>query len=178
MSTLPRVIVIYRSVSGFTKKYAQWIAGELTADFCDARKIDIKKLLGYDIIIFGGGLHAVGINGVGIIKDNLPLLLDKKVVVFAVGASQPSEGIVEEVSKRNFPDQPENLKLFYLRGGFDYDKLDSKNKVLMTLFKAKLKTKKDKTADEEGMLAAYYTPLDCTSRENVAELVAYVKALL
>ena len=175
---MPRIIVIYRSVSGFTKKYAQWIAGELTADFCDARKMDVTKLLGYDIIIFGGSLHAVGINGVGIIKDNLSLFVDKKVVVFAVGASPPSEGIVEEVTKRNFPDQPANLKLFYLRGGFDYDKLDSKNKVLMTLFKAKLKAKKDRTANEEGMLAAYDTPLDCTSRENVSELVACVKSML
>ncbi len=175
---MPRIVVIYRSVSGFTKNYAQWIAGELTADFCDARKMDIKKLLGYEVIIFGGSLHAVGINGVSIIKDNLPLLADKKLVVFAVGASPTSEGIVEEVTKRNFPEKPANLKLFYLRGGFDYGKLDRQNRVLMTLFRAKLKAKRKKTPNEEGMLTAYEEPMDCTNRENVTELVSYVKTLL
>ena len=175
---MARIVVIYCSVSGFTKKYAEWIAGELTADFCNARKMDVKKLLAYDIIIFGGSLHAVGINGVRIIKENLPVLAEKKIVVFAVGASPPSEGIIEEINKQNFPEQLDNLKLFYLRGGFDFYKLDSKNKLLMTLYKAKLKAKKDKTAEEDGMLAAYDTPLDCTSRENISELVVYVKALL
>lgn len=175
---MPKIIVVYRSVSGFTKKYAQWIAGDLTADFCDARKMDAKKLLGYEVIIFGGSLHAVGINGVGIIKDNLPLLADKKLVVFAVGASPSSESVVEEITKRNFPQPPANFKLFYLRGGFDYGKLDRQNRVLITLFRAKLKAKRAKTPDEEGMLAAYEDPMDYTSRENVAELVSYVKTLI
>ena len=54
------------------------------------------------MIIFGGSLHAVGINGIKLIKENLSLLADKKIIVFAVGASAPKEGIVDEIRKRNF----------------------------------------------------------------------------
>ena len=59
-----RTVVIYRSTSGFTKRYAEWIAEELKADLFEARKIDAPKLADYDLIVFGGSLHAVGINGI------------------------------------------------------------------------------------------------------------------
>ena len=38
-----RTVVIYRSTSGFTKRYAEWIAEELKADLFEARKIDGPK---------------------------------------------------------------------------------------------------------------------------------------
>ncbi len=174
---MSRVIVVYRSISGFTKRYAQWIAEELTADFCDARKIEAQTLRSYDVVVFGGSLHASGIIGLNLIKDNAQLLAGKKIVVFAVGASLPSEQLVEEVKKYNFPKSPD-MKLFYLRGGFNFDKLDQSSKVLMMLFKARIKIKKQKTPDEEEMLAAYDIPLDCTKKESVQELVEYVKSLL
>lgn len=127
---------VYRSVSGFTKKYAEWIAEELKADLFDARKIDPPKLQDYELIIFGGSLHAAGINGLKLIKDNPSLLAEKKIVVFAVGASMAKANVVEEIRKRNFGEEPlVNLKLFYLRGGFNFGKLDFTNKVLMSFFR-------------------------------------------
>lgn len=35
--------------------------------------------------------------------------------------------------------------------------------------------KKSRTPDEEGMLAAYKTPLDATDRSSINDLVAYAK---
>jgi len=173
---MPQTVVVYRSISGFTKKYALWIAEELTADIWDSRKMDAKKLLGYDVIVFGGSLHAVGINGLSFIKDNIQRLVGKKIVVFAVGASPPTDNLVEEIKKRNFIELP-NVKLFYLRGGFNFRKLDLNNKILMALFKVRIKMKKEKTPDEVGMLAAYSKPLDCTKKDNIKELVTYTKTL-
>ena len=66
-----KTVVVYKSISGFTKKYAEWIAEELEADLFRKEKINIAILLKYDIIIYGGSLHAVGISGVSIIKNNL-----------------------------------------------------------------------------------------------------------
>ena len=113
---MPRTVVVYRSISGFTKKYAEWIAEEVKADLFEAKEIRAEKLCAYDLIIFGGSLHAVGINGSKLLKKNLAQLVDKKIVVFAVGASPPKEGIVDEILKNNFSDEEqENIKLFYLR---------------------------------------------------------------
>jgi menaquinone-dependent protoporphyrinogen IX oxidase len=173
-----RTIVVYRSLSGFTEKYSQWIAEELKADLFDAREIQGQKLGEYDVIIFGGSLHAVGINGIRILKENLSVLADKKIIVFAVGASAPKEGIVDEIRERNFYGEQKNLRLYYLRGGFNFSKLDFSNKVLMALFRVRVSMKRKKTPDEKGMLAAYSKPIDCTRKENIKEIVEYVQSFV
>jgi menaquinone-dependent protoporphyrinogen IX oxidase len=173
-----RTVVVYRSISGFTKKYAEWIAEELKADLFETREISAEKICGYDLIIFGGSLHAVGISGVKLLKKNISQLVDKKIVVFAVGASPPKEGIVNEIRKNNFSyEEQENLELFYLRGGFKFSKLDFANKIIMALFRVKLIITKNKTPDERGMLAAYSKPIDCTRKENIKGIIEYVKSL-
>ena len=173
-----KTIVVYRSISGFTKKYATWIAEELKADISDAREIGVEKLKQYDLIIFGGSLHAVGINGLKLIKDNFMPLTGKVIVIFAVGASPSRAGLLEEIRDRNFTeDELRNLRFYYLRGGFDFNKLDLVNKVLMTLLKIRLGMKSQLTPDEKGMLAAYEKPLDCTRRENIKEIIDYVNSL-
>jgi flavodoxin len=173
-----RSIVVYRSISGFTKRYATWIAEDLKADLYDARDVSIEKLLEYDLIIFGGSLHAVGIKGIKNVKDNIPKLVDKKLVIFAVGASVYKENIPDEIKSRNFSaEEQKALKFFYLRGGFVYDKLDFTNKILMTLFRIKLTLKRNRTPDEKGMLMAYAHPLDCAKKENIREIVEYVHSI-
>lgn len=173
-----KVVVVYRSISGFTRRYAGWIAEELKADLFDAGEASLDRLLGYDLIIFGGSLHATGINGVAVIKDNLARLVEKKIIIFMVGASPSREGLVEEVRDANFtPAQRQGIAFFYLRGGFDYSKLDLTNKALMTLLKVKLSLKSERTPDEKGMLAAYDKPLDCTRRENIKALVDHARSL-
>lgn len=170
-------IVIYKSISGFTKKYAQWIAQDLNADLFATTELKGKSLIDYDTIIFGGSLHAVGINGIDVLKSQLTSLKNKKVIVFAVGASPYSSAVFTEVFNKNFSSkQQADIRFFYFRGGFDYTKLDFKNKVLMTLLKWKLMSSKHKTLEEEGMLAAYIKPFDEVKRENLNELLAYVKS--
>jgi len=43
-----KTVVVYKSISGFTKKYAEWIAEELDADLFRIEKIDIDILLKYE----------------------------------------------------------------------------------------------------------------------------------
>src|SRR3989304_7264060 len=105
---MAQTLVIYKSISGFTKKYAQWIAEELQADLYDAKDFDPSKFPDYRVVVFGGSLHAVGINGVGIIKENLPLLEGKKVIIFGVGASPPRENVLDELKNKNFTPQQQN----------------------------------------------------------------------
>lgn len=78
---------------------------------------------------------------------------------------------------KNFTaEQQKQIRFFYLRGGFDFKKLKPVDKVLMTLLKWKLKLKKEKTADERGLLAAYEKPADFRSKKKIEELVAYMQA--
>ena len=172
-----KTIVIYRSKTGFTRKYAQWITEELSADIFDVSKVNDNMLSDYDTIIYGGSLYASGITGVKYIKQNLDKLKDKKVIVFATGASLPSEKELSVVKDKNFTsEQQKHIHFFYLRGGFNYSKLNPFDKVLMTLLKWKLKTKKNLAPDERGMLASYSNPVDFTQRRNILKLITFVNS--
>jgi flavodoxin len=82
-----KTLVIYKSKTGFVRKYAEWIAEELSADLFPADRIHKSLYRSYDAVIYGGGLYAGGISGIGHIKNNLADLEGKKVIVFASGAS-------------------------------------------------------------------------------------------
>lgn len=170
-------VVIYKSKTGFTKKYAEWIAEELSADIFEVSKVSANILPDYDTVIYGGGLYAGGINGLKFITQNLGKLKGKKVIVFTTGASPSREEVIIEVRNKNFTSkQQRQIGFFYLRGGFDYNKLKLIDKLLMTLLKIRLKKKKELTTDEKGMLAAYDTPVDFTEKQNINELISDVNS--
>lgn len=172
-----KTVIIYKSKTGFTKKYAQWIAEALSADVFDVSKANIEMIKQYDNIIYGGSLYAVGITGIKFITKNFDKLKDKKLVVFATGASPSSQRVIDEVVSKNFTlEQQKYIKFFYLRGGFDYKKLNFFDKFLMNLLKLKIKSKaKDKlTNDEIGMLAIYDRPTDFSLRKNIDLIVNYI----
>ncbi|MCR4429667.1 MAG: flavodoxin domain-containing protein [Tepidanaerobacteraceae bacterium] len=170
-----KTIVIYKSKTGFTKKYAEWIAEELSADIFEASRVSADMLEAYDIVIYGGGLYAVGINGVKLITKNLDRLHGKKVVVFATGMSPRREETIAEIRSRNFTsEQLKTIRFFYLRGGFDYGKLKPFDRILMTLLKWKIQMKKELTPDEKGMLAVYDRPADFRRKEDIGEIISHV----
>lgn len=172
-----KTIVIYKSKTGYAKKYAQWIAEELSADIFDFSKVTVEMLEDYDTVIYGGGLYAVGINGVKFITKKLDKLKGKKIVVFATGVSPSRSSDIEKVKDSNFTAEEQRyIKFFYLRGGFDYGRLTTVDKILMTFLKWKIKCKKELTADEKGMLAIYNKPVDYTLKKNIDEIVTYVRS--
>lgn len=174
-----KTLVVYKSKTGFTKKYAEWISEELSAHIFDASKVNINVLDKYDTIIYGGSLHAVGIIGVNLITKNFNKLKDKKIVVFATGASPSSDEMITEVRNKNFTtEQQKFISFFYLRGGFNYSKLNIFDKFLMTLLKWKIKSKKqqDLSSDEIGMLSIYDKLVDYTNKKNIDKIITYVNS--
>lgn len=174
-----KTLVIYNSKTGFTKKYAEWISEVLSADILNASKVTPNMLSAYDCLIYGGGLYVVGINGVKLITQNFDKLKGKKVVVFATGMSPFREEGVSEVKKKNFTlEQQKIIQFFYLRGGFDYSKLNPFDKMLMSLLKTSIiwkKIRKKKLlSDEIGILEVFDKPTDYTRKAKIDELIAYV----
>ncbi len=174
-----KAVIIYKSKTGFARKYAEWISSVLDAELVNCRDFVNSDFNKYDVVIFGGGLYVGGINGVNIIKNNINLLKGKKVIVFASGATPKREETTKELFDFNFnAEEQKQIKFFYLRGGFDFSKLGIIDKILMTLLKLKLRMKKKskRNADESGMLAAYAAPCDFTKLKYINELVEYAKA--
>ena len=172
---MSKTAVVYRSKSGFTRKYAQWIADATGADLLIGNRTRLPDLLGYDTIVYGGALYAVGINGLSLITRNYEALKSKRLIVFTLGATPVRPEIVDEVRDNNLtPEQRQHIRFFMLRGGFDKSKLILTDRLLMTLLKATLRRRKNPTADERGMLAAYDNPLDFTDEKLIAPIVAAV----
>jgi len=175
MSENKKVVVVYRSKSGYTKNYATWLSEKLKCDLLEGTKTKAKDLLGYDTIIYGAGLYAIGINGINLIINNYDLLKNKRLIVYTVGASPVREETTQEVRKANIPvELSDKIQLFYLRGGFDYSRLTPFNKILMTLMKIKLKHTKNPDADTRGMLASYDHPLDFTNIKYIDPILKYI----
>jgi len=170
--------VVYKSKTGFARRYAEIIARELAADVKEAREVSFETLSSYDAIVYGGGLYAAGINGVSLILKNLSRLKGKKIAVFASGASVGRENEIKDIVGKNFtPEDLLSLRFFYLRGGFDYSRLNPADKVLMSVMKWMIKRKKEseRTPDEKGLLSSYEHPVDFVGKENAAALLAFMK---
>lgn len=167
-----KTVVVYRSSTGFTKNYATWLSEELKCDLFEGRKTKIDDLLKYDNIIYGGGLYAVGINGIKLITKNIDKLKGKKIIVFAVGASPIREETTKQLREANIPTElSSQIKFFYLRGGFDYNRLSPFMKLLMNLKKLQVKATQDNNPDAKGFLASYERPMDFTNKKYIKPIL-------
>ena len=170
-------IVIYKSRTGFTKKYAEWIAEDIKADIFRVQDIKKDTLMDYDIIIYCGGLYAGGILGFSFIKKNFNDLTNKKIIVVAVGATTTGKEAEKEVKNKNFPPVMNNkISFFLLRGGLDYKKMKISDKFLMWLLVKSLKLKKydDLDDDSKGIIATYGKVVDFTNRNTIKPIIDFI----
>ena len=63
-----RTIVLYTSKYGAAETYARWIAEALGCRAVPLDKFSKKELQGYDTVIYGGGVQAGGICGLGAVS--------------------------------------------------------------------------------------------------------------
>lgn len=167
-------VVIYSSKTGFTEKYAKWLGEELTCPIFSLKEFSQEGFKLYDSIIYAGGLYAIGINGLDKVLKQFKNY--KNLTILAVGLTPPKYEDIKKVIENNFDEfQQKYIKFFYVRGGFDYNKLGKLDKILMTLMKWKISLKRKKTANENGMLAAYEKPLDFTDKNHLKEIIRFLK---
>ena len=178
-----KAVVVYSSKTGFTKKYAEWIAEDLSLEAYDLKESDnLKEVLsGVDTLIFGGGLYAIGINGLKKLLNENQTKSINNIFVFCTGLSLRSEAVQREIIENNLKDVEKNkVRLYYYRGGFDFQKLSLIDQLLMRMLKLKIQWKKKKgplSSDEKGMLAVFHRKVDFTDRKLIRELIEDVKSL-
>ena len=173
---MKKVAVIYKTIYGTTKRYAEWIAEELNASLFEASKIKAKQLTSYDVVVYGGGLYASGITGARLVANN-PC---NSLVVFTVGAATPENTDYTDILKKNFTKELlSKIKVFHFHGGIDYTKLNLVHKAMMALVKKSVDKKPsgEREADDPEFLATYGKRFDYTDKSKIAPLVEYVRSL-
>lgn len=167
-----RTVVIYNSQTGFTKRYAEWIAEAAGADCLalnDAKKKSMDK---YDAIIYGGWACAGGITRLNWFKDNIDKWSGKKLIAFCVGASPIENPDVEESLKKVFTDaEREKVSIFYCPGGFNYEKMSAPSKLAMKMFIKALKANKNKTEKDEIMIKMISSSYDISDKKYIEPIL-------
>ena len=160
-------IVIYQSGTGFTAKYAGWIAEDLGCEAREYKSVSMNELAGYDMVIYGGWIMANQIVGYDKIRaENL-----KNLIVFGVGMAAANKEVKEKIAEIN---QVDPHRFFYFEGGYNPKKLGIMKKMMMNMVKKSIEKKVEKTADDLHMLRTF-EGADNTNRDAIRELVEYCK---
>lgn len=182
---MKKIAVIYKSTYGHTKKYAGWLAEELNADLLDAGKVKPSLLLPYDVIIYGGGLYAGGVNGFSLITKNFESLRGKAICLFTVGAAdvsdrQNTDHIRSSLNRVLTPEMQEVIKIYHLRGGMDYEHMSLLHRTMMGMMRKMLHSKPESElrSEDKVMLASYGQNIDFTDRSSIASIIEDIKQLL
>ena len=167
---MKKTLVLYKSKTGFSEKYARWIAEELDCDLAEFSTFDRSKLQNYQLIIYGAGLYAGQINGIGRIKrwmEENPRIIW---VVFATGATPDKQAYEELIFKSNFRQgEARPAHFFYLLAGINYEKMGFFNRLLMKIF-GRMAAKKQGTTVPKKQ-----TSVDLSNRVYIDDLLRYVR---
>lgn len=179
-----KTVVVYQSRYGATKRYAEWIAQELSCDLLNRREIGAAALLPYDTVIYGGGLYAGGLAGVDLLTKNYAQLRGKHMVLFTCGLADPADSdnvdhIRQGLNKALPPALRESAEIFHLRGAMDYSRLGPVHRTMMAMLH-KMTLKKDASSlreEDRQMLDTYGKTVDFTDRASIEPLIRYVRGL-
>lgn len=148
-----KVLVTFQSKTGFTKKYAEWIAQEVNGELKEISEVRASEITNYDTVIHGGWIMGGMINGLDKIKSFCP----NRLIVFGVGFTAKEE---VEMSKCIETNKLKDIPFFYYEGGMNPDKMGFIGKKMV-----KMVTKR--------------TPVyaDNTNKSEIVELVKLVTEL-
>lgn len=163
-----KTMVVYESKTGFTAKYATWIAQALSCEAKEVKRVSSREIETCDAVIFGGWIMGGNISGLNKIRNMNP----KQLVVFAVGSMSVSE---EQNSQLMTQNHLEGTPFFYFQGGLCFEKMGFFSKMMLKMVSNSLKKKENKTEQEEEMVKLFAGSYDYSDIGNIEPLVDFVK---
>ena len=153
-------IIIYGSQYGTTKMYAEELSKRINVKALSFEKIDdINK---YNKIIYLSGLYAGGVLGMSKTFKKLNDMTNRRIILVTVGLADPKNteninNIRNAIKRQLSKNILEKIKIFHLRGGIDYSKLNFVHKTLMNLLykKAKNLPEEKKTVEDKAIIETY-----------------------
>ena len=153
-------IIIYGSHYGTTKQYAEELSRRTNIEVISFE--NVEEINDYDNIIYLGGLYAGGVLGMSKTIKKLNNISNKKIIIATVGLSDPTDEINKNNIRNNIKSQIpkeifEKAKIFHLRGGIDYSKLNFAHRTMMKLLYNAVKNlpEEKQTAENRAMIETY-----------------------
>lgn len=162
--------IIYCSKTGFSKRYAQWLAETLGCRAIPYRERGTADLEGCGTVILTGSLWAGKMLGLDWLKKQLPRLAGKRVAALAVGASPEENPNLPGTMEALFGSIP-GIRGFYAQGGLDYQHMGAVDRAMMAMMRSALKRQKG----QEEALRVISASFDATDRRFLEPLLAWVR---
>lgn len=171
-----KIIITYKSKTGFAKKYAEMIAKETGCRALPLKEMTVEKMSEFDMVIFGGGIYAGNINGFKTAKNMFEKSTAKEFVVFSTGGmpNEAAKETIKEIWTRNLGEELESIPHFYMQGGICYEKMSFPSKTLMKMFATMLEKKEDKTEEEKGFAQHIKQSYDIVDKKYAEPLIKLI----
>ena len=167
-----KTAVIYNSQTGFTKRYAEWIAEAVDADCFELGIAKKQNFDTYEAIVFGGWACAGSISKISWFKSNIEKWSGKRLIAFCTGGSPAENPEIEDFLSNNFNEaERAKVSVFYCPGGFNYEKMAAGSKLMMRMFRKMVGAKKDKTEADIEMLKMVSHSYDISHKKYIEPIV-------
>ncbi|WP_026650887.1 flavodoxin domain-containing protein [Butyrivibrio proteoclasticus] len=174
-----KTLIIYTSQTGFTKRYAEWLADRVGGDLLDLKDAQKKSdsfFDDYDAICYGGWAMAEKISKIKWFLDKAPSWENKRLAAFCVGGTPNGEPQVDSLLQNALTDQQrEQIKLFYCQGGMNYEKMSAPTRIAMKMFVSALRNKKDATEEQKKMFDRMASSYDISDVKYIEPIAAYLR---
>ena len=171
-----KALIIYKSKTGFTKWYAEFISKEVNGNLMDFKEVTAEIMSEYDVVVYGGGLYAGMINGYKKAKEMFEKSSANMLILFATGGT-PNDATkeIDEVWKNNLSaEELQSIPHFYMQGGICYEKMSFSNKTIMKMMSKVLDKKKNKDSAEEGFAQTIKSSYDIKAKKYAEPLIKYL----
>ena len=173
-------IIIYGSHYGTTKQYAEELSRRTNIEAISFE--NVKEINNYDKIIYLGGLYAGGVLGMSKTLKKLTNISNKTIILVTIGLADPNDeeninnirnnirnNIKNQIQKEIF----EKAKIFHLRGGIDYSKLNFAHKTMMKLLYNAIKniSQEKQTAENRAMIETYNKKVDFIDFSSLDKII-------
>lgn len=172
---MQKSIIIYGTNYGTTQRYAKELARRTGLQVVSYEQVSIPKIC--ETIIYFGGLYAGGVKG---LKETLPAIrksIYKKLVIVTVGLADVTDieninHIRSALSKQIPAEIYERAKVYHLRGGIDYGRLNFKHRTMMKLLykKARNLPVDKQSAEVRDMIETYGKQVDFVDFDKLDEI--------
>lgn len=173
-----KTLIIYTSQTGFTKKYADWLAQKTGGDLLDLKDAQKKNdafFEDYEAIVYGGWVMAASVVKVKWFLNRAASWKGKKLAIYCVGGSPNDNPDVEVMLKNMLTDeQREYIRAFYCQGGFNYERMNTPSRLAMKMFVSALKKKKDPTEEEKIMTEMVAKSYDISDEKYLEPVIEYL----
>ena len=171
-----KTLVVYTSQTGFTKRYAQWIAERTGADLFDLK--DVQNENGslfnrYDAIVYAGWCVCGKVAKSNWFFEKAANWKGKNLAIVSVGAALNGSKEAEMALNKILNDEQKTyIKAFYCQGGINYEKMNLASRLTMKAYAGSLKKSKDERLRDMGAMVDH--SYDASDIKFIEPIVQYL----